>query len=106
MMTDRPLVEVRNIAKQYGNVLALRDVSMVIRPGEVTCVLGDNGAGKSTLIKLLSGVTRPDHGEYLIGGEHVSLSGPRDALNRGIATVFQDLAMIPLLSITDRKSVV
>jgi simple sugar transport system ATP-binding protein len=100
-MTDTmPLLEVRNVGKQYGNVLALQDVSMTVRPGQVTCVLGDNGAGKSTLIKTLSGVTRPDHGEYLIDGKPVSLSGPRDALNRGIATVFQDLAMIPLLSIT------
>jgi simple sugar transport system ATP-binding protein len=99
-MNTELLLEVRKIGKQYGNVLALRDVSMVVRPGEVTCVLGDNGAGKSTLIKMLSGVTRPDHGEYLIGGEPVTLSGPRAALDRGIATVFQDLAMIPLLSIT------
>jgi simple sugar transport system ATP-binding protein len=100
MTSTQPLLEIRELAKQYGNVLALRDVSMVVRPGEVTCVLGDNGAGKSTLIKMLSGVTQPDQGEYLIGGEPVSLSGPRAALDRGIATVFQDLAMIPLLSIT------
>jgi len=99
-MSTQPLLEVRNLTKQYGNVQALQGVSMVVRPGEVTCVLGDNGAGKSTLIKMLSGVARPDHGEYLIGGRPVSLSGPRAALDRGIATVFQDLAMIPLLSIT------
>jgi simple sugar transport system ATP-binding protein len=100
MTSIQPLLEVRQLTKRYGNVLALRDVSMVVRPGEVTCVLGDNGAGKSTLIKLLSGVSQPDHGEYLIGGKPVLLSGPRAALDRGIATVFQDLAMIPLLSIT------
>jgi simple sugar transport system ATP-binding protein len=97
-MTD--LLEVRNIGKQYGNVIALRDVSMTVRSGEVTCVLGDNGAGKSTLIKILSGVVQPGQGELLIAGQPVALAGPRDALDRGIATVFQDLAMIPLLSIT------
>ncbi|HUO45900.1 MAG TPA: ATP-binding cassette domain-containing protein, partial [Acidimicrobiia bacterium] len=76
-----------------------KDVSMFVRAGEVTCLLGDNGAGKSTLIKMLSGVHQPDEGQYLYEGEEVSLSSPRDALNRGIATVYQDLAMIPLMSI-------
>ncbi|MBA2364934.1 MAG: sugar ABC transporter ATP-binding protein [Actinobacteria bacterium] len=72
---------------------------MFVRAGEVTCLLGDNGAGKSTLIKTLSGVHKPDEGEYVFEDKNMSLSSPRDALERGIATVYQDLAMIPLLSI-------
>jgi simple sugar transport system ATP-binding protein len=94
-----PLLEVRGIGKHYGRVIALRDVSVTVRAGEVTCVLGDNGAGKSTLIKILSGVHQYDDGVYLIEGEPVRLASPRDALDRGIATVYQDLAMIPLMSV-------
>jgi simple sugar transport system ATP-binding protein len=95
----RPLLEVNGISKYFGSVIAIKDISMFVRAGEVTCLLGDNGAGKSTLIKTLSGVYRPDEGEYLFDGEPMSLSSPRDALSRGIATVYQDLAMIPLMSI-------
>jgi simple sugar transport system ATP-binding protein len=94
-----PLLEVDNITKYFGTVIAMKDISMSVRAGEVMCVLGDNGAGKSTLIKTLSGVHQPSEGRYLIEGEEVRLSSPRDALSRGIATVYQDLAMIPLLSI-------
>lgn len=94
-----PLLEVKGISKYFGSVIALKDISMFVRAGEVTCLLGDNGAGKSTLIKALSGVHKPDEGEYLFNGEPMRFSSPRDALDRGIATVYQDLAMIPLLSI-------
>ncbi len=95
-----PVLEVRNIFKYFGNVIALNDISIDIQPGEVMCLLGDNGAGKSTLIKVLSGVHRPDQGEYLVEGVPVVFKSPRDALAHGIATVYQDLAMIPLMSIT------
>jgi len=95
-----PLIEVRNISKYFGNVIALNDVSMSVNAGEVMCLLGDNGAGKSTLIKTLSGVHKPSEGEYLVDGEVVDFDSPRDALSRGIATVYQDLAMIPLMSIS------
>lgn len=94
-----PLLEVREIGKSFGNVVALDDVSMTVRPGTVTCVLGDNGAGKSTLIKILAGAHRHDRGEYLIDGEPVHLNHPREALDRGIATVYQDLALVPLMAI-------
>jgi len=97
---ETPLVEVQSISKSFGNVTAIRDVSMRVRAGEVMCVLGDNGAGKSTLIKTLAGVHQPTTGRYLVRGEEVHLSSPRDALAHGIATVYQDLAMIPLLSIS------
>lgn len=96
---ERPLLEVDGISKYFGSVIAIKDVSMFARPGEVTCLLGDNGAGKSTLIKMLSGVHKPTDGEYRFDGEAISLDSPRDALGRGIATVYQDLAMIPLMSV-------
>jgi simple sugar transport system ATP-binding protein len=95
-----PILEVRNVSKYFGGVVALKDVSMDLKRGEVMCLLGDNGAGKSTLIKILSGVYRPDEGEYLLEGKPAHFTSPRDALERGIATVYQDLAMIPLMSIT------
>jgi simple sugar transport system ATP-binding protein len=94
-----PLLEVRGVTKYFGTVISLKDVSTTVRSGQVTCVLGDNGAGKSTLIKILSGVHQPDEGELLLDGERVTFGSPRDALDRGIATVYQDLAMIPLMSI-------
>ncbi|GAA4770851.1 ATP-binding cassette domain-containing protein [Microbacterium gilvum] len=94
-----PALELEGTGKTFGSVIALRDVSLRVDPGSVTCVLGDNGAGKSTLIKILSGVHRPTSGEFRVQGEPVSFSSPRDALARGIATVFQDLATVPLMSI-------
>src|SRR5918996_107767 len=96
-MTDT--IEVDSISKYFGQVTALDGVSATIAGGEVTCVLGDNGAGKSTLIKILSGVFRPDEGVVRLNGERMKFSSPRDALARGIATVYQDLAMIPLMSV-------
>ena len=93
------ILQTRAIGKSFGSVLALREVSMNVEAGQVTCVLGDNGAGKSTLIKILAGLHQHDTGDLLIDGEPVRLSGPREALDRGIATVYQDLAMIPLMSV-------
>jgi simple sugar transport system ATP-binding protein len=94
-----PLLEARNISKYFGNVIALQDISVQVGAHEVTCVLGDNGAGKSTFIKILSGVHHHDEGEYLIDGEETHFNSPREAKERGIATVFQDLATVPLMSI-------
>jgi simple sugar transport system ATP-binding protein len=94
-----PILQVERISKQFGHVVALHDVTMGVPAGQVTCVLGDNGAGKSTLIQILAGVHRPTSGRYLVDGEPVRLSSPREALSRGITTVYQDLAMIPLLSV-------
>ena len=94
-----PLLDVRDVGKDFGSVIALDGITTTVRAGEVTCVLGDNGAGKSTFIKLLSGVFRPDEGELLMNGAPVTFGTPRQALDAGIATVFQDLAMIPLLAI-------
>lgn len=98
--TDTPLVEVKNLVKHFGSVIALNGVSMSVNRNEVLCLLGDNGAGKSTLINTLAGVHKPTSGDFLVEGQPRLFSGPRDALDAGIATVYQDLAMIPLMSVT------
>jgi simple sugar transport system ATP-binding protein len=95
-----PIIKLEGISKQFGKVNALEGISFELYPGEVHCLLGDNGAGKSTLIKILSGVHRPTRGEFLFEGKPVQLDSPRQALDLGIATVFQDLAMLSLMSIT------
>lgn len=100
MVDIAPAIEIRNISKTFGSVIALSNVSMRVMPGEVMCLLGDNGAGKSTLIKVLSGVHQPTEGDYLVEGTPVRFSSPREALDRGIATVYQDLAMVALMSVT------
>ncbi|GAB3968820.1 ATP-binding cassette domain-containing protein [Streptomyces sparsus] len=94
-----PIVELRGVGKAYGNIRALSGVDLVVRPGRVTCVLGDNGAGKSTLIKIVSGLHQHTEGEYLIQGRPVRLSTPREALDHGIATVYQDLATVPMMPV-------
>lgn len=99
MSEGAPLIEVRRLGKYYGSIIALSGISTQVRAGEVTCVLGDNGAGKSTFIKILSGVHRHDEGDYLLDGRPLRLSNPREALGLGIATVYQDLAMLPLMSV-------
>jgi simple sugar transport system ATP-binding protein len=93
-------IEARDVSKFFGHVIALQDISLDVGVGEVMCLLGDNGAGKSTLIKLLSGVYAPDRGTLVIDGEPVRFRSPRQAVDAGIATVFQDLATIPLMSIS------
>lgn len=95
-----PLVELVDIEKHFGPVIALAGVSLSVFAGECHCLLGDNGAGKSTFIKTMSGVHRPSRGTIRVDGKEVSFAGPRDAMNAGIATVYQDLAMIPLMSVT------
>ena len=94
-----PLLELRGIGKDFGSVIALDGISTTVRAGQVTCVLGDNGAGKSTLIKVLSGVHRPTRGELLMDGQPVAFGAPREALDAGIATVFQDLALCENLDV-------
>ena len=93
------LLEADSVSKFFGNVIALREVSAYLNPHEVLCILGDNGAGKSTLIKILSGVHQPDSGRLLVDGEDANFHSPRDARLKGISTVYQDLAMVPLMSI-------
>ncbi|BCL32200.1 ATP-binding cassette domain-containing protein [Streptomyces aurantiacus] len=95
----QPIVQLRAAGKAYGNVRALHGVDLAVHPGQVTCVLGDNGAGKSTLIKIISGLHQHTEGAFLIDGEAVRLNTPREALDRGIATVYQDLATVPLMPV-------
>ncbi|MFP3989561.1 ATP-binding cassette domain-containing protein [Streptomyces sp. E11-3] len=97
--TDATLVELRNAGKSYGNIRALHGVDLTVHPGKVTCVLGDNGAGKSTLIKIISGLHRHTEGDFLVDGAPVRFSTPREALDQGIATVYQDLATVPLMPV-------
>ena len=99
-MTTEPIIEMRNIEKHSGPVIALNGVSFDIRAGECHCLLGDNGAGKSTFIKTMAGVHKPTGGEILFGGQAMHFDSQRDAMEAGIATVYQDLAMIPLMSVT------
>ena len=94
-----PLLEVRSLSKNFGAVQALSDFSMVVRPGEVVALAGDNGAGKTTLIKAISGVYRPSSGDILLKGEPVHFSTPQEARDKGIETIYQDLALADNLSI-------
>jgi simple sugar transport system ATP-binding protein len=94
-----PIIEVTDIGKSYGSVIALRDVTTTVKAGEVTCVLGDNGAGKSTFIKILAGAHAHSSGDFVVDGEKRSFSSPREALALGIATVYQDLAVVPLMPV-------
>ncbi len=94
-----PLLEMENISKYYGNIIALEGITTYVSAGEVTCVLGDNGAGKSTFIKILAGAHQQSEGRLFVEGEEVHFDSPRDALGYGIATVYQDLAVVPLMSV-------
>ncbi|MGW3508144.1 ATP-binding cassette domain-containing protein [Streptomyces sp. NPDC000994] len=93
------LVELSGVSKHYGGVRALEDVGLAVHAGEITCVLGDNGAGKSTLIKIIAGLHQHDGGVLRVEGEETRLTSPRDALDRGIATVYQDLAVVGLMPV-------
>ncbi|MEV0799093.1 ATP-binding cassette domain-containing protein [Kribbella sp. NPDC050281] len=94
-----PIVELHDVGKSYGNIDALRGVSLSVRQGEITCVLGDNGAGKSTLIKIIAGLHDYTAGTMVVNGEERHFSSPRESLDSGIATVYQDLALAPLMSV-------
>ena len=97
--TNPPLLEVRNLSKHFGAVQALADFSMSVRAGEVVALAGDNGAGKTTLIKAVSGVYQPTSGEILLKGQPVTFPTPQDAREKGIETIYQDLALADNLSI-------
>tara|TARA_R110002124_G_scaffold10096_22_gene51024 strand:+ start:6082 stop:6864 length:783 start_codon:yes stop_codon:yes gene_type:complete len=99
-MADTPLIELIDIKKQFGPVIALNGVTVSVMPGECHCLLGDNGAGKSTFIKTMAGVHKPTAGEIRMGGRTIDFASPRAAMEAGVATVYQDLAMIPLMSVT------
>src|ERR1700712_251272 len=94
-----PLIEMADVGKFYGAIRALRGINLRVNAGEVTCVLGDNGAGKSTLIKIMSGLHTHSEGTLRIDGKDVKLSSPREALDLGVATVYQDLAVVGLMEV-------
>jgi simple sugar transport system ATP-binding protein len=100
MMSDASIMKLKDIHKSFGNVDALKGVSISINKGECHCLLGDNGAGKSTFIKIMSGVHQPTTGQISINGKDTVINNPRDAIDSGIATVYQDLALIPLMSVS------
>lgn len=97
--SQTPVLELRSVSKRFAGVHALTDISFDIKAGEVLCVLGDNGAGKSTLIKILSGVYTPTEGELMLDGAPTRLESPRDAIAAGIATVFQDVGLMPMMNV-------
>src|SRR3954462_8213650 len=93
------LVEMQNVGKTYGAIRALKGINLTVNAGEVSCVLGDNGAGKSTLIKIMAGLHPHNEGELLVDGKPVHFGSPREALAHGIATVYQDLAVVGLMEV-------
>ncbi len=98
-MADTPLLELRGINKIFGAVHVLHDVDLKVMPGQVTALVGDNGAGKSTLVKCVAGIYTIDSGDYLFGGEPVTVHSPREAAALGIEIVYQDLALCDNLDI-------
>ena len=94
-----PLIELKDVGKQYGNIIALKGINLRVGAGEVTGVLGDNGAGKSTLIKIIAGLHQQSEGELLVDGEPTTFHSPKEALGKGIATVYQDLAVVALMPV-------
>ena len=97
--TAAPLIEMEGVGKTYGAISALEGINLKVDAGEITCVLGDNGAGKSTLIKIMSGLHQHDEGVFKVDGEPTRFSSPREALEKGIATVYQDLAVVSLMEV-------
>ena len=99
MHTASNQIVLKNIYKNFGSINALKDISMVTDSGKIHCILGDNGAGKSTLVNIISGVFQPDQGEYTVNEKRVLFKDPRQALDAGISTVYQNLAIIPIMNI-------
>ena len=100
-MTDPLIVELRDVGKSFGGLPVLRHIDLTIRPGTVHALVGENGAGKSTLAKIVAGLYSADEGEVLVNGERVSFGSPREALDHGIATIAQELALVPALSVAE-----
>ncbi len=96
---DTPILELHGVGKRYGAVEALAGVSFAVREGETLAICGDNGAGKSTLIRIVSGAQPPSAGTIELAGEAVTFASPADALSQGVATIYQDLALAPTMTI-------
>src|SRR6516164_5180658 len=106
-MTDNtpPLLVMENVSKRYGGVRALEDASFSCARGRIHAVLGENGAGKSTLIKIMSGVVQPDQGRLVLEGQEVRFRNPAEANRAGIVCVFQELSLLPDLSVADNIAI-
>jgi simple sugar transport system ATP-binding protein len=98
-VNTEPVIQVRNVSRRFGHIVALRDANLIAEAGKVSALVGDNGAGKSTLIKILSGAHQPDGGEILLEGQPVRFASPQQARDLGIETVYQDLALAPSLDV-------
>jgi rhamnose transport system ATP-binding protein len=101
MSVAAPVIEARDLSKSFGGVHALRSVKLAVRAGEVLAILGENGAGKSTLIKIVTGFYQPDAGEILLDGRPVHFAGTRDALDQGVAAIYQEPSLFPDLDIAE-----
>ena len=99
MLTNNNQIVLKNIYKNFGNINALKNISISTNSGEIHCILGDNGAGKSTLVNIISGVFHADQGKYIVNDEEVNFSNTREAIEAGISTVYQNLAIIPIMNI-------
>ena len=95
------LLEIRGVRKEFPGVVALDDVQFRLKPGTVHALMGENGAGKSTLMKIIAGIYSPDRGTIKLRGEEVVLNGPLDALERGIAMIHQELALMPYMTVAE-----
>ena len=100
-MTDKPLIEMKQITKSYGGIRALKWIDFHLYQGEVRALLGENGAGKSTLMKILSGAESMDSGEILVNGETVSVTSPKRSRDLGISTIYQEFILAPQLSVAE-----
>lgn len=101
MDLERPIIEARAIRKHYGGIVALDDVSLEVRQGEVHALVGENGAGKSTLVKILTGAESPDAGEVIVGGETIAALTPEKARERGVGAVYQEPSLVPELTVLE-----
>ena len=93
------MIEIKNVSKHFGGIKAVENVTLSIKKGSITGLIGPNGAGKSTLVNIISGVFQPDQGEYTVNEKRVLFKDPRQALDAGISTVYQNLAIIPIMNI-------
>jgi simple sugar transport system ATP-binding protein len=96
---ETPLLEMKNVVKEYRGVAALKGIDFDLRRGEAHSILGENGAGKSTLVKILSGAVAPSSGEILLDGQTIQISGPASARRHGIAMVYQETSLVPTLTV-------